>query len=61
MTTKAQLTGSEGAFLACEFHQEPYSANPGDYFYLPDSHVFTCEDCGEEMHEYHSATRYVRA
>lgn len=52
MTTKATLSGKPGTFLMCEWHEIPFSASEGDYFYLPPTHVFTCEECGEEMHEY---------
>ena len=26
-----------------------YSGDAGDYFYLPDDHIFFCSDCGTEM------------
>jgi glyoxylate utilization-related uncharacterized protein len=35
--------------LYCDQCGEQFSADPGDYFYLPDSHGFTCTnvECGE--------------
>jgi hypothetical protein len=34
-------------FFYCRYCDQEYSANRGDYFMLPDSHIFTC--CGHPM------------
>ena len=52
MTTKAQLKdqiGTDGPrpILYCPFCGGEYSANAGDYWNLPNSHVFTC--CGQPV------------
>jgi len=51
-------TGSP-ALLWCGHCGAEYSATPGDYFMLPDSHVFMC--CDEPMRLVFKRTRYEEA
>jgi hypothetical protein len=47
---KDQLgTNGPRPFLYCRYCEREYSAHAGDYFMLPDSHVFKCAHCDEPM------------
>lgn len=35
--------------LYCPECSSEFSGNAGDYFMLPEDHVFTCEDCNCEL------------
>ena len=45
---KDQILTDDRKILHCPNCGAEYSGNSGDYFMLPDDHIFTCE-CGEEM------------
>jgi len=36
----------ERMIMWCPCCDDEFSANAGDYWYLPDDHQFTCENCG---------------
>ena len=42
--------------LHCPCCNAEYSGNAGDYFMVPENHVFTCE-CGETMELVHKEVR----
>jgi len=47
--TKSDLKpGQKHGFLHCPDCDAEYSADSGDYWYLEDEYVFTCE-CGADM------------
>jgi len=43
-----QILSGDHKILHCPACGAEYSGNAGDYWNLPDDHVFYCE-CGEEM------------
>jgi len=43
-----QILTNDSKILHCPACGAEYSGNAGDYFMLPDDHVFVCE-CGEKM------------
>ena len=45
---KDQLLANDSKILHCPCCEAEYSGNAGDYWDLPDDHVFFCE-CGAEM------------
>jgi len=44
-----QITTNDRKILHCPGCGQEWSGNAGDYWYLPDNHVFTCTDCKVEM------------
>jgi hypothetical protein len=44
---KDQILTNDRAILHCQFCNAEYSANAGDYWYLPKSYAFKC--CGQPM------------
>lgn len=44
-----QITGDDHKVLHCPSCGAEYSGNAGDYWNLPDDHVFTCQECEVEM------------
>ena len=42
------ILDNDDRILHCPGCGAEYSGNKGDYFMLPDDHIFRCE-CGEEM------------
>lgn len=44
-----QITSNDKKILHCPTCEAEYSGNRGDYFMLPDDHVFTCDECNCEM------------
>ena len=60
MVKKSDLPeGARGAILHCPSCVESYSANPGDYWNVPDHHVFTCDLCRAPMVLARQRTIYV--
>lgn len=45
---KDQILTKDRKILYCPACDMEYSGNAGDYFLVPDIHIFHCE-CGEEM------------
>ena len=46
---KDQILSDDHHILHCPCCGAEYSGNAGDYWYLPDDHVFYCKDCEVEM------------
>ena len=44
-----QIVSSDCKILHCPVCGGEWSGNAGDYWDLPDDHVFTCDDCGVEL------------
>jgi len=44
-----QIFTYDNKILHCPVCGAEYSGNVRDYWYLPNNHVFMCEDCGVEM------------
>ena len=44
-----QILHDEHKILHCPECVAEYSGNAGDYWNVPENHVFMCEDCGVEM------------
>lgn len=44
-----QVGGSDRKILHCPCCDAEYSGNAGDYWFLHDNHVFTCDDCTCEL------------
>ena len=43
---KDQIGTDDKTIMFCPCCNAEFSANAGDYWYLPDDHQFTCENCG---------------
>lgn len=46
---KDQILTNDKKILHCPECNAEYSGNAGDYWYLPDDHVFVCPECKVEM------------
>ena len=46
---KDQILTSDSKILHCPCCDAEYSGNAGDYWNVPDNHVFTCSECKVEM------------
>lgn len=46
---KDQILTGDRKVLHCPICDAEYSGNAGDYFTLPDNHVFFCSECNVEM------------
>ena len=44
-----QITSTDTKILHCPVCDMEWSGNAGDYWNLPDDHVFSCKDCGVEL------------
>lgn len=44
-----QIIGNDSKILHCPSCGAEYSGNAGDYWNVPDDHIFTCQDCNCEM------------
>lgn len=44
-----QILTNDRKILHCPNCGAEYSGNSGDYWYLPDEYIFTCQDCLTEM------------
>lgn len=50
---KSNMRDDTFRVLWCPECDEVWSGQKGDYFYLPDDHIFTCGQCGHEMELVH--------
>lgn len=49
ITVKDLQPGQKYGFLYCPSCEAHYSADSRDYWNLPESHIFRCDECDEEM------------
>jgi len=55
---KDQILTSDNKILHCPVCDAEYSGNSGDYWNLPDDHVFCCAECEIEMELVEKHTYY---
>ena len=46
---KDQILTNDTKILHCPNCDSEYSGNAGDYWYLPDNHIFMCPICNYKM------------